>query len=397
MRPNMRLADFDADLNALVPALTAVRHDLHRHPELGFEEVRTQATVRRWLEERGYSPKDCAGTGLVADLHPGRAEATPVALRADMDALPMQERTPLPYRSEHEGRAHKCGHDGHTTILMGVADLLARHRAAIPFNVRLLFQPAEEGVRGGGARVMVAQGALQGVREVYGLHSWPGYPEGEVRVRAGAMMAQVYTLRLTLTGKGGHGSQPQLLRDPVVAGAHLITALQTVVSRGLGYDGGAVVSVGRFIADGSHNVIPGHVTMEGTIRTFDPAITERVLARIRDVVAGVEATFGVQAALQLEPGYPVLMNDGGCVEAVRQAAAEVVGPSKVSDAGLPMAGGEDFAYFSAEVPGAYFFLGAQRPGEDTPVCHHPDFDFDDRLIPVGMRMFLALTLARGAA
>lgn len=391
----MRLADFAPDLAALAPALADVRHDLHQHPELGFEEVRTQARVRTWLEERGYTPRDSAGTGLVADLHPSLADDTPVALRADMDALPIHERTPLPYRSVNDGRAHKCGHDGHTTILMGVADLLARRREQLPFNVRLLFQPAEEGVRGGGARVMVAQDALQGVREVYGLHSWPGYPKGEVRVRAGAMMAQVYTLRLTLTGKGGHGSQPQLTRDPVVAGAHLVTALQTVVSRGLGYEGGAVVTVGRFIADGSHNVIPDKVYLEGTLRTFDPAVTERVLERIRTIVAGAEVMFSVQADLQLEPGYPVLMNDAGCAEAVRRAAAQVVGEAQVSGAGLPMAGGEDFAYFAQAVPGAYFFLGAKRPGEDTPVCHHPDFDFDDELIPVGIRMFLALVLDRG--
>ena len=392
----MHLDDFDADLTAMLPVLTAVRHDLHRHPELGFEEVRTQAQVRAWLEERGYTPEDCAGTGLVADLHPERAADTPVALRADMDALPIHERTALPYRSVHDGRAHKCGHDGHTTVLMGVADLLARHRHRIPHNVRLLFQPAEEGVRGGGARVLVEQGALQGVREVYGLHSWPGFTEGEVRVRAGAMMAQVYTLYLTLTGKGGHGSQPQLVNDPVVAGAHLVTALQTVVSRGLGYEGGAVVTVGRFIADGSHNVIPAAVTMEGTLRTFDPAVTETVLTRVRTIVAGAEAMFGVKADLQLVPGYPVLVNDAGCVDAVRRAAERVVGPARVSDAGLPMAGGEDFAYLAAAVPGAYFFLGAQRPGEDTPVCHHPDFDFDDRLIPLGIRMFLALVLDRAA-
>lgn len=390
--------DIKADVDALVEAMTAVRHDIHQHPELGFEEVRTQAKVRAWLEEHGYQPCVSAETGLVADLHPDKAsEGTPIALRADLDCLPMHERTDLPYRSVHDGRAHKCGHDGHTTILMGVAAVLAKHRDRFPRNVRLLFQPAEEGVRGGGARVMVAEGALTGVQEVYGLHNWPGYTEGEVRVRAGAMMAQVYTIRLKLRGVGGHGSQPQRCRDPIVAGAHLVTALQTAVSRGLGYAGGAVVTIGKFIGAGSHNVIPHTVEMEGTVRTFAPEVTERVLARIREICAGTQATFGVEVELELIEGYPVLVNDEACATAVRDVATALVGADRVSDVDLPMAGGEDFAYMTQAVPGAYFFLGAKRPGEDTPVCHHPDFDFDDRLIPLGMRMFLGLAWARTAS
>jgi amidohydrolase len=393
----MSWADPRAEIEALTERLREIRHDLHRHPELGFEEVRTQKLVRAWLEERGYSPRDCAETGLVADLHPDRPGPT-IALRADLDCLPMQETTDLPYRSVHPGRAHKCGHDGHTAILLGVADILARHRESVPGNVRLLFQPAEEGVRGGGAKVMVAEGALAGVREVYALHNWPAFPKGELRVQPGPMLAQVHMLTITIHGKGGHGSQPQLCRDPIVAGAHLVTALQTVVSRGLGYAGGAVVSITQFTAGTTHNVIPEAARLRGTIRSFEPAVTERVLERVREVVSGVAATFAVDIDLQIEIGYPVLMNDASCAEAVLRVGRAVLGAERVSSAGLPIAGGEDFAYFAQAVPAAYFFLGAKRGEQETPVCHHPDFDFDDDLIPTGVALFLGIVRDRlGAA
>jgi amidohydrolase len=385
----MSWTDPRADIDALTPQLRQIRRDIHRHPELGFEETRTQALVRAWLSERGYAPRDCAETGLVADLHPGRPGPT-IALRADLDCLPMHETTDLPHRSVHDGRAHKCGHDGHTAILLGVADVLARYRDEVPGNVRLLFQPAEEGVRGGGAKVMVAEGALAGVREVYGLHNWPAFPLGQVRVRAGAMLAQVHTLTITITGKGGHASQPQLCRDPIVAGAHMVAALQTVVARGLGYQGGAVLSITQFAAGTTHNVIPGAALLRGTVRTFHPEVGERVLSRLREVVDGTAAMFGVAVALEVEVGYPVLMNDPGCAAAVARVAGAVLGPARLSEDELPIAGGEDFAYMAQAVPGAYFFLGARRGAEDTPVCHHPDFDFEDELIPTGVAMFLGL-------
>lgn len=384
------------EIREIEPELMEIRHDLHKHPELGFEETRTQAVVRAWLERYGYAPAESAGTGLVANLHPGPRPGPTIALRADLDCLPMPEHTALPYRSVHAGRAHKCGHDGHTAILMGAAALLARHRDQIPGNVRLLFQPAEEGVRGGGARVMVAEGALDGVTEVYGLHNWPAWPFGEVRVKPGAMMAQVHSFEIELIGKGGHGSQPQLCRDPIVAASHLVTALQTVVSRGFGYEGGAVVSVCSFHAGTTNNVIPERARLSGTIRTFDPAATARTLERFREVIRGVASSFGVECNETIEVGYPVLMNDPGCAEVVRRVAAEALGEARVKPADLPMAGGEDFAYFAEARPSAYFFLGAQRGAGETPVCHHPDFDFDDRLIPLGVELFLRIVWDRMA-
>ncbi len=387
-----------AEIEALCPTLREIRHDIHKHPELGFQEERTQGLVENWLSQLGYDPRECAGTGLVADLRPellGRGLT--VALRADLDCLPIQEDTDLPYRSVHSGRSHKCGHDGHTAILLGVAAVLARYREQVGINVRLMFQPAEEGVDGGGARVMVAQGALDDVDEIYALHNWPGYPKGDIRVTAGPSMAAVHKFEIDVIGVGGHGSQPQRCRDPIVAASSLIGALQTVVSRGLGFEGGAVVSVGSFHAGDADNVIPERAHLKGTIRTFSDEVTRRVLDRMQEISDGVGTTHGVTVELRVSPGYPVLVNAESCVRVVESVAASVVGATHVSSEGLPMAGSEDFAFFARERPGAYFFLGAGLPGQNTPVCHHPDFDFDDDLIDVGMRMFLGIVRHRVAA
>ena len=380
-----------SELAALEPRIREIRHDLHRHPELGFEEHRTQKLVQNWLEQHGYETRTCAETGLVADLRPdlvGRART--IALRADIDCLPMQETTDLPWRSVHAGRAHKCGHDGHTAILMGVAALLAGRRANMPGNVRLVFQPAEEGVRGGGAKVMVEQGVLEQVDEIYALHNWPDFPLGEVRICAGPIMAQTHTIEIEVEGEGGHGSQPQVCRDPIVAASHMVCALQTAVSRGLGWRGGAVLSICRFHAGTTDNVIPDRARLSGTLRTFSPEVTSRMLERIREVVDGTAASFGVRTQLEVDAGYPVLMNDEQCAAAVRRVAETVVGPEHVSDRDLPIAGGEDFAYFTQAARGAYFFLGAGDPVGATHGCHHPHFDFDDRLIPLGIRMLAEL-------
>ncbi len=306
----------------------------------------------------------------------------------------MNEKTDVAYRSVHEGRAHKCGHDGHTTILMGTAALLSKYRDEFDGNVRLIFQPAEEGVRGGGARVMVEEGALEGVDEAYGLHSWPAWPRGELRVTAGPVMAQVHSFDIVVRGKGGHGAQPQSCRDPIVAASHLVASMQTIVSRGLGADGGAVVSVCSFHAGTTHNVIPGSAMLQGTIRTYAEESTQRVLERFREIAAGTASTFAVEVELEIHEGYPVLFNDQGCSDVVARIGEQVFDKGKVSAKDLPMAGGEDFAYIAQSCPAAFFFLGAQIEGEDTPTCHHPDFDFDDELIPVGIEMFLRIAVDR---
>jgi len=385
-------SDIESAIAALLPKLRDIRHDLHQHPELGFEEHRTQAIVRTWLEEHGYAPRVCAETGLVADLRPGASPT--IALRADLDCLAMPEETDLPYRSVHDGRAHKCGHDGHTTILMGVARLLAARRDDLPGNVRLLFQPAEEGARGGGAVVMVAEGALDGVRECYGLHNWPAFPKGEVRVAAGPMMAQVDELELKITGVGGHGAMPQTCRDPIAAAAQVIDAIQATVARGVGSRGVAVVSICSIHSGTTHNVIPREVDMLGTIRTFDPALREDLLVKLRIAIESTAAAHGCTAVVDVLPEYPVLVNAAACADAVVRVGAAVVGGERVVSEGLPIAASEDFSYFANTVPSAYFFLGAGAPVGVTPGCHHPDFDFDDELLATGMRMFTGLVADR---
>ena len=381
------------DIQDLRETLVAVRHDLHKHPEMGFEERRTQGVVREWLERHGYEPRDSADTGLIADLNPGRGGKT-IALRADMDALPILETTDLDYKSVNEGVAHKCGHDGHTTILMGVAAVLAKHRDQLDGNVRLLFQPAEEGVRGGGAIVMVREGGLEGVDEAYGLHNWAGWADRELRIAVGPMMAQVHSFTIEIRGKGGHGSQPQLCRDPIAAGSHLVSALQTVVSRGLGYEGGAVLSVCSFNAGTANNIIPDKAELSGTIRTFSKQVGDLVLERLQEITRGTAETFGVDVDVDIEVGYPVVLNDPGCVDVVTRVAAEVAAIDRVSSDDLPMAGGEDFAYFANECPSAFFFLSSTGEDGDPPACHHPDFDFDDDLIPTGVEMFVRIVADR---
>lgn len=385
--PSRTLTDGLTDtLSAALPDLLAVRHDIHQHPELGFDEHRTQELVMGWLRSRGFEPRKCAGTGVVADLHPGRT--TRLVLRADLDALPIHETLDLPYRSVHDGVSHKCGHDGHTTILLGVAQLLAERRDAIDANIRLVFQPAEEGVDGGGARVMIEEGVLDGVPEIYGLHNWPGFPKGSLRVCGGVTMAAVDTIHLTIRGRGGHGSQPQTCRDPIVAGAQIVTAVQTVVSRGLSALESAVVSFGSFHAGKANNVIPSSAELSGSIRTLDPGVRQRVHARLREVIEGLAPGLGVQAELSILGEYPVLVNDPRCAAIVARVGERA--GLEVSADQLPLLASEDFAYFAERIPACYFFLGAGVEGRETPSCHHPDFDFDDDLISQGIGVFLGL-------
>ncbi|MHC5066356.1 MAG: M20 metallopeptidase family protein [Planctomycetota bacterium] len=382
-------------IDELGERLVSLRRDLHEYPELGFEEERTQGVLRAWLEEFGYEPRECAGTGLIADLEPAAGSQKPaIALRADIDALPINESSDLPYRSKHPGVAHKCGHDGHSVVMIAVAAALAGMRGELQRRVRLLFQPAEEGVKGGGGQVMVAEGALEGVSEVYGMHNWPGFPFGEMRVAAGPVMAEEHTILVRLEGRGGHASQPQTCRDPVAAAAQMVTALNSIASRGMGHVGGAVLSISCIQAGDTHNVIPSFARLQGTLRCFDEALRDRLLARVREVVEGTATAMQVKAQLEIERGFPILHNDADCADHVRRVGEDQLGASRVSDEGLPLVASEDFSYLAKAVPGAYFFMGAGRPGEDTPSCHHPDFDFDDELIPIAARVFLGLVRER---
>lgn len=385
----------EGQLAKYLPELVAIRHDLHAHPELGFEEFRTSEIIAKELKSLGLSPMVCAEPGLYADLRPDLlGQNDSIALRADMDCLPMHEHTDLPYCSTYPGKAHKCGHDGHTAILLGVARMLAPKRDALLRNVRLVFQPAEEGARGGGAKYMVAQGLLNEVAEIYGLHNWPPYPRGELRVKEGPVMAELCDFAITVKGVGGHGAQPQDSVDPIVAAAALVQQVDGMARGCLGSQGGGVISITKFISGTANNIIPEQAHLEGSMRFFNEVLANRMRKRLQGICDGVATSYGLEVKLDLLDSYPLLCNEARCVETVKAAAAEVPGIDSISEAGLPRAGSEDFAYFALERPAAYFFLGSGVPGQVTPGCHHPDFDFDDGLIEKGVRVFCEIVRRR---
>lgn len=384
-----------ATLAKHLPELLAIRHDIHAHPELGFEEFRTAELIAKELEALGLKPVVCAQPGLYVDLRPDLVtEQGSIALRADMDCLPMHEHTDLPYRSRYPGKAHKCGHDGHTTIMIGVARMLAAQRHELRRNVRLVFQPAEEGARGGGAKHMVAAGLLDEVAEIYGLHNWPPYPRGQLRVKEGPVMAELCDFAITVKGVGGHGAQPQDCVDPIVAAAALVQQVDGLARRCFGSQGGGVISITMFNSGTANNIIPEEAKLEGSMRFFTDALAKRMREALQGICKGVGRSYGVEVKLDLLDSYPLLVNEGECVETVREAGKAVLGPDSLSEAGLPRAGSEDFAYFALKRPAAYFFLGSGEDGKFNPGCHHPDFDFDDGLIETGVRVFCEIVRRR---
>jgi amidohydrolase len=369
--------------------LVELRHRIHRWPEPGFEEVRTQAAIVAALREAGLAPRACGGTGVIVDLGGGGGPS--IALRADIDCLRMTEaNAALPWRSERPGYAHMCGHDGHTATLVGLARLLAGVQDRLPGRVRLLFQPAEEGP--GGAPVMIAEGALDGVHEVYGMHNWPSAPLGALRTIAGPCMATVAEFTVEVRGKGVHASQPQDGRDPVLAAAHLITALQSIVSRNVHYQDRVVVSVTQVHGGEVFNVIPDTTTLGGTIRALSEEAYRVIVERMQAVVAGTTAALGCTAELKVTRMYPVLVNAPAPTELVERVGRAVLGD--VSTDMLPMLGAEDFAYFLEQRPGCFFFLGGGEPGRSNAMCHATDFDYNDRLIGIGVRFWVKLVEAR---
>jgi amidohydrolase len=376
-----------ADAAALAPQLVEWRRDFHRHPELALAEHRTSAVLKRFLEGLGMDVRVMAGTGLLARLE-GRPGGRTVALRADLDALPLTEEGKDDYASQKEGLCHACGHDGHMAILMGVARLLAARVGELTGTIVLLFQPAEERIPGG-ARVMIEAGALDGVDAIFGLHLWQALPTGAVGCVEGAMMASPDEWSVVLTGKGGHAALPHLTVDPISAAAQLVVALNSVVSRNVNPLQPAVLSFGAIHGGTAFNIIPGEVTLTGTVRTFDPALRDTMERRVREVVAGTCAALGTAAKVTYVRGYPALVNDPGQARLALAVARDVLGPSSVVDL-EPVMGGEDFAYYLERVPGAFLFYGA-GDGMAYP-HHHPRFDIDERALPGATLLMAALAL-----
>jgi len=382
----------DAIIGPHLADLVAIRRDLHEHPELGFEEHRTAAVVVDQLKALGLEPRTgIAGTGVTADLVGARPGPT-ILLRADMDGLPIQERTDAPYASREPGRMHACGHDGHVAILMVVARILAARRDAVAGTVRLLFQPAEE-LPPGGAPGMISEGVLDDVDAALGLHLWNPLPVGSVGVRAGSIMAAHDRLDVALHGRGGHGGMPQDARDPVVGLAHAITGLQTVVARGVDPLDTAVVTVGEVAAGSAFNVIPDCARLAGSIRSLGAEVRARVHERVTEVVAGVAASQGLRAELAITEFCPSLDNDPRLAAIAERAAADVVGAANVVS-GFRTTASEDFAFIARAVPSCFLFVGSARD-DGAPVYphHHPSFDIDERSLAVGVRV---LSHAAGA-
>jgi hippurate hydrolase len=372
--------------------LVHIRRDIHANPELGFEETRTSQLVADKLGEWGIEVhRGLAKTGVVGVIKGkknsgGRA----IGLRADMDCLPMHETGGVPHKSKVAGRMHACGHDGHTTMLLGAARYLAQTRN-FDGTVNLIFQPAEEG--GGGGRVMVEEGLFKRfpVDAVYALHNWPGLPVGKIAVRPGAMMAATDEIKLKVRGRGGHAALPHLAADPVVATAHIITALQTIASRNANPVDALVVSICSMQTSqvGAYNVIPAHVELVGTVRTFSPEMRELAEKRIQEIATSVAQGLGASAEVEYRRGYPATVNTEKEAVFAAQVGEKVFGKGNVVTDGEPTMGGEDFSYMLQARPGAYVFLG-QGGAQGGCFLHNPGYDFNDEVIPLGAGYLAAL-------
>lgn len=376
--------DSRAEAEALREQLVAWRRDFHRHPELAYQEHRSAQIIAEELRQLGYDVETgVAKTGVVALLDGDHSGPTVMA-RFDMDALPVTEANETEYASQNEGVMHACGHDGHMAIGLGVATLIARHRDHLPGTLKLVFQPAEEGANG--AALMVEEGVLENPRPDILLitHLWNEKPVGNVDATPGAIMAAADRWTCTVRGEGGHGAMPQRAVDPIVAASHIVTALQTVVSRNVGPLETAVLTVGSFHGGEAFNVIPDRVDLKGTIRTYDPRVREKVIQRARQIVDSVAAAYEASASLEVESLAPALVNDAEVVVAVRKAAEAVLGPQAVTSGERTM-GSEDASYFTQQVPGCYFFLGSANPERGLEAPHHnPRFDFDEDALPIGV-------------
>lgn len=368
--------------------LTAIRRDLHAHPELAFKEHRTAEVVARHLQALGIEThRGIGGTGVVGVVRGGRGLRA-IGLRADMDALSITERNLFAHRSTVQGCMHACGHDGHTTMLLGAAGALAE-RPDFDGVVYLIFQPAEEGE--GGAAAMIADGLFQRfpMEAVFGMHNWPGMEAGHFAVHAGPVMASADRFDIAIFGVGAHAAMPHLGVDPMVAGAALVQAVQTIVARTLDPVDAAVVSVTQFHAGEAYNVIPDRAMLAGTVRAFSGAVQDRIEAALRQMCEGVAAAFGVRIEFEYRRGYPPTVNTA--VEAARCAAVAraVVGEDRVLTTLPPSMGAEDFAFYLQHKPGAYVWIG-NGPGEGGCMLHNPGYDFNDELIPVGAGYWVEL-------
>jgi len=375
------------EVDKLTPDLVAWRRDFHQYPEIAFQEFRTSKVIKEFLEGLGLEVKSMAKTGLRAILKGGSAGPT-VALRADMDALPLEEKGKKEYISQNPGATHACGHDGHMAILMGVVRILASRKKNLPGNVVFLFQPSEE-LPPGGAEPMVKEGALDNVDAVFGLHLWQPLPTGAIGIVKGPMMAQSDNFSLTVKGKAGHGSMPHTAVDPIYTASQLVVNLQSIVSRNNDPLKPLVVSFGTIQGGTIYNIIPESVSLKGTVRTFQPEVQVMAKQRIQEISEKTSEAMGAEVEFKYEDGYPPLINPPNMVDFVKNVAKDMLGEDKIVPFS-PVMGGEDFAYYLQKKPGAFFFLG-MGDGQEAP-HHHPEFDLDERALPMGTQLLAEIAL-----
>ncbi len=376
-----RIAEFNAEM-------AQWRQDLHRHPELALQEVRTAGVVEDKLRSLGVDEivTGMARTGVIGVIR-GRAGGEAIGLRADMDALPILEETGKPYASENTGVMHACGHDGHTAMLLGAAKYLAETRN-FDGTVYVIFQPAEE--REAGGELMVKEGLFERfpMRMVFGMHNWPAAPAGTFLWRSGPIMAATAIIDIVVTGKGSHGAQPERGVDPIVVAAQIVVALQTIVARSIEPLAGGVITIGHFNGGNAFNVIPDTVHMLGTARWFAPEVGDRLESGVRRLATGIAESFGAHAEVVFDRAYPATINDPAATEIAVRAAQTVAGESRVLPMDKPTMGGEDFSFMLNAKQGNYIMLGAAR-GNDA-MLHHPKYDFNDEVLAVGASYWAVL-------
>lgn len=372
--------------------MVRLRRHFHRHPETAYNEKKTAAKIAEVLDSLGIGYRTgIGGTGIIASTEAPRKGPT-LALRADMDALPLDEKSDVPYRSKVPGAMHACGHDGHITMALGTAKSLVERKWLEKGRGKVLFifQPAEE--CGAGAKAMLDSGALdpESVHAVFAGHMHPELPAGQIGIARGASNAASDNFVITITGKGGHGAHPHLCADPIVAGSHLVAQMQTVVSRFVPPLDSAVVTIGKFHSGSARNIIPEEAVLEGTVRTLRPDVREAVINRIAGMVKGIEAGHGVSCDFAVIAGYPPLVNNSELVEYAMRTGREVLGEENVH-AELARMGAEDFAYFAQRWPGVLVRIGCREPGREfVHGLHSPWFDFDESALDAGVRLFTAL-------
>jgi amidohydrolase len=381
-----------SSIQALQPQLVAFRRQLHQQPELRFQEQLTATAIAKKLTEWGIPHQTgIAKTGIVAMIQ-GRKTSfrlKTLAIRADMDALPIQEANDVPYKSQHDGVMHACGHDGHTAIALMTAYYLSQHQNDFAGMVKIIFQPAEEGP--GGAKPMIEAGVLTNpdVNAMIGLHLWNNLPLGTIGVRSGALMAAVESFTLRIQGKGGHGAMPDQTVDSIVVGSQVVSALQTIVSRNVNPINSAVVTIGEFQAGTARNVIADTASLAGTVRYFNPDLTDFFHQRIDAIVAGICAAHGATYKLDYTKLYPPVINDPKITELVRSIAIDLVETPQGVVPECQTMGGEDISFFLEKVPGCYFFLGSANPDRSLAYPHHhPRFDFDETVLATGVEILV---------